>query len=91
MNITKDIPDGEPADRRFLCVVMLDGYGKPEQLRREFRKAMENLLYQEFGVSAKLTSMTETAHERRRTEEDPLSSDDPVVLTGDTDTPVVEG
>lgn len=82
-------PSGPPDDYRLMAVVMLEGHGRPEQLLVEYRKAMTQLLWNEFGELAKLTLLRVT-DDSQATEEVTLPADDPVVLTDHPDSGLVE-
>lgn len=55
---TRQIPDGPEGDQRMMAVVTFDSYGRPRQVEREFREALEKVIFNEFGRHAKVTSIT---------------------------------
>lgn len=72
-----------------MAIVMLDGYGKPRQTEREFRKALEQALHNEFGKQARLTGITRTAYSPTSSEAAPSSHGD-MADASRADDPVVE-
>lgn len=89
MNIGKEIPDLPADDYRFMVTIMVDGHGRPSQLENEIRNTLERMLWNEFGEMATVTLVMRT-DDSTSAETDTLLSDDPVVLTSDTDSSVVE-
>jgi len=87
---TREIPDQPEGDYRFMAIIVLDGYGRPRQLEKEFRQTLERLLHNELGKQARLTSLTRTAYDRQATAEAALCSDDRVGTTDSPDIDLVE-
>lgn len=87
---TREIPDGPEANCRFMVIVTCDGYGRPRQVEKEFREALEKVLLNEFGKQARITSVTKMAWENREHDSlDTVEGDSRIVnitdSTGDTD------
>lgn len=49
----------ESKDRQFIATLQLEGFGRSEQLLKEFSKCLERMLWNEFGEGAYLESMVE--------------------------------
>lgn len=86
---SREIPDLPANDYRFMAIVLIDGYGRPRRLEKEFRKTLERSLLNEFGKSATLTLLKRT-NVSETTQEVTLCADDPVVSADSPDNPVVE-
>lgn len=54
---------GPSKDYRLMAVVVLEGHGKPGQLCKEYRQALERMLWNEFGELAQLTILKLTDEE----------------------------
>ncbi len=46
-----------------MAIVSINGHGRPRQLEKEFRKALEQVIYDEFGRQARVTSLTRAAYD----------------------------
>lgn len=60
---TREIPDGPAADYKFLAIVSINGHGRPRQLEKEYREALEKIIHNEFGRNARVTSLTRAAYD----------------------------
>ena len=60
---SREIPDLPANDYRFMVTIMVDGYGRPRQLEKEYKKAITEMLINQFGKAAELTSIVRSGRD----------------------------
>lgn len=78
-------------DQSYIAIIKLSGFGRPEQVEREFRQTLVRMLELEFGLeNARLTSLTRMAYDGKEIKNSPLLPDDSVDITDSTHNMEVE-